>query len=217
MRMMLLLNRILWAGVGRSIFVTLTYPDIVAKSTSRERSQHRYLFFRYVEKSLKRKVPIIWKVEFMTRKSGALMGQVVPHIHMGILGCEYLHHQEVNDWWRGILGVEGKIVTDVRRITEGEGMGRYLGKYVSKHGSLDIGAYRNTHQLTGRHWGVTRKDLIPMAEKTTWEVSSAGELQAIVEVGEALRPGYVGPEGSSYTLLGRVAKDYLLERLGKKG
>ena len=161
--MLRFLNKIDYSKIGASLFVTLTYPDHVRREDYRLRSIDRAVFLRHVERELGCKVACVWRIEWEERKSGAYTGKLAPHFHLMLTGVEYLAWQFVRERWREtIRSGEGPLVTEVKRIYNEDGACRYLSKYVSKYRSLDISAYHNSGLKFGRHWGVCRRELIPL-------------------------------------------------------
>jgi len=162
--LLLFLNSIDYSRVGKSLFVSLGYPDGIVKLPYTERSKHRYLFLRYVEKFVGRNVPCIWRIEWEERKSGAYTGKLAPHWHMMFMNLRWLDMDNIRLWWRKAIGADdGPLSTDVRRIRGERGVVRYLSKYVSKYCSLDLYTYHNSGIQFGRHWGCTRDELIPLS------------------------------------------------------
>jgi len=66
-----------------------------------------------------------------------------------------------NARWRGILGYDGHVQTDVEVLRGAEAAAQYAAKYAAKDslGGLDNDAYLNT--TCGRSWGVLRRLLVP--------------------------------------------------------
>lgn len=198
MRMLRAVAKINWTTFENSLFITLTYPDQCIESSYRERTKHRYLFHRYIEKHLGRKIPAIWRVEWKPRRSGPNTGKLVPHLHLVVFGVRFIAHGTVRAWWRTILHAVGPLMTDVRKITGESSAAKYICKYVSKIGSLDYAAYLNNNVVNGRHWGFVRKGLIPvhdiavMTKLTDVEVDSlkACALQAYPDYGKAFDGGF---------------------------
>ena len=115
------------------LWMTLTYPDDVRlrdrwidlkkiEKMDRERyldieylniTQHRWVFWRYLEKYLEKKVPGVWRIEWVPRKSGVFKGQMMPHLHILLMQQNYLAWQEVKWMWMNTLG-ERFVNVDVR-------------------------------------------------------------------------------------------------------
>jgi len=164
-RMLDRINRIDWSRVRRGMFCTFTYPDECRDRTVRERTQDRFLMWRHLEKHMGREVPLIWRVEWQRRKTGALKGEVMPHQHLVVLDYEYLPWQIWNDWWCGVLGRSEYTNTDVRRLNDGLHCAKYIAKYIAKPHpvSLVVNAYLN--RWRGRGWGILRPGLVPWARE----------------------------------------------------
>ncbi len=161
LRLLKVINQVNWSLVKPSLFITLTYPDEYKDRTYETRTKDRYLFHRYVEKRLGKRIAALWRTEWQIRKSGELTGQPMPHVHMVLFSCPHIPWADVRTWWRVILGRIGPLATDVRRATDGEHAAKYIAKYVSKLDeiSLDVAAYLN--RMSGRSWGIKRPELLP--------------------------------------------------------
>jgi len=161
LRMLKAIARVDWRRVQGCLMVTLTYPDQYAERSFADRTQDRYLWHRYLEKHLGRNAACLWRTEWQVRKSGSQVGRFMPHHHLLLLNVGYIGHESVRHWWRGILGCEGYLATDVRQAKDGEHAARYAAKYMSKpdSGSLDNAAYLN--RVAGRSWGWKRVHLVP--------------------------------------------------------
>jgi hypothetical protein len=208
------LNVIDWEKAGSVLFCTLTYPDEVFFEHQHERSIHRHLFVRYLEKHLKRKVAIIWRIEWMPRKSGSLVGLLVPHYHLLILGVGFVPHEKVREWWAKALQHDGPIATDIRKLTGVQAAIRYVAKYVAKELSLDIVPYLSNGIELGRHWGILRKPLVPMCPVVCQrELTTAEVERARLQAANVLRH-YDTVYGQGFVLLGNQALENFRRLLG---
>lgn len=161
LRMLRTVASIDWSGAGRSLFVTLTYPDVFADRGLEARTRDRYLFHRSMENYLGRKVCALWRVEWKCRRTGQRIGHAVPHYHLIVLGVPFIQWQAVRSWWRRVLHADGALSTDVRRIGGAGRVARYVCKYAAKPSetlSLDDSSKVN---MDGRHWGIMRKSMVP--------------------------------------------------------
>lgn len=155
-------NRIDWHQVGRSSFLTLTYPPDYVSWSHEKRTQDRYQIMRTFESLAGRQLASIWKVEWKRRRKGADVGQWVPHIHIMILNCPWVNHRSVRKRWRKIIGYhDGPLSTWLKEITTHAGCAKYLAKYITKYCSLDISGQLNNSATLGRAWGMGRPELIP--------------------------------------------------------
>jgi hypothetical protein len=161
LRMLRMIASINWGNVRHGLFITLTYPDEHAVRTLRERSTDKYLFLRYIEKYLGKKLGVIWRLEWETRKSGKRKGQLIAHWHLIVFGARFIPKDIVKQFWSAVLRADGPVVTWVDGIQSGRKLARYVGKYCSKMPEasvLDDTTYLNT---LGRHWGINRRELVP--------------------------------------------------------
>jgi len=130
MRLLRLLNRIDWTQHARSLFVTLTYPDEFISRPLSRRTQDRSRFLREVETHVGKKVSSLWRLEWKPRRTGNVVGELMPHFHLVLFDVEFIPHAMVRHWWRTILGVaDGPLATDVQRPKTVDGVARYIGKY----------------------------------------------------------------------------------------
>lgn len=216
MRLLRFINQIDWPANGAAVFVTLTYPDEIDHRDYYHRAKDRYLFLRHMEKHLHREIPVIWRLEWMPRKSGARLGQLMPHYHLLVLGQDWLVPRMVRRWWAAAIGHKGgPLATDVKRVTGTDGACRYLAKYVSKCTPLDIAAYHNSGIKFGRHWGVTRKPKIVMRPVECCREISGADLEAMQAFAVESWPNYRPSSSGGFTLLGEPEATFAA-KLGRK-
>jgi len=205
LRMLRTLATVDWNDVPDSLFITLTYPDSRLRGTPKHRSRDRYLFHRSMENYLGRKVGALWRVEWIDRKSGEFEGSWQAHVHLIVFDCKFIPWQKVRSWWRAALAVDGPLSTTIERI---EGGGKKAAYYVSKYCgkkqpdlSLDIASYLNT----GRAWGITRKELVPVHQRIVHRITDPRELQ-LLENGAAMTfPYFIRGVDEGFSLFGKNA------------
>jgi hypothetical protein len=205
-----------WERIGPSSMITLTYPDQVVDREYHIRTRDRYLFTRAMEKHLKQKVGLVWRVEWKERQSGKREGQVLPHIHLIVFNCPYIPWEQIRAWWRAILHHEGPLATDVRQAKGMKEVLSYVAKYLAKvegPGSLDNDPYLNSR---GRQWGICRKSLIPMAKTEVAGPLNPAQIWTVRDLVCDIYKDYHQDTGSSFTLLGGSAEDFMrkLEETG---
>jgi hypothetical protein len=206
LRMLKAIQQVDWSRVRQALFVTLTYPDGFKSRTLEERTQDRYLMHRYIEKHLGKHVAALWRTEWKSRQSGALVGQPMPHVHLMLFGVPFINAALIRQWWRTILGHVGPLATDVRKATDGRHAARYIAKYVAKLEtvSLDVASYLN--RVTGRAWGWKRPELVPWARcQMIVDVSPALVEEATRLASEVWRGIHPDAPGS-FTLFADTAK-----------
>lgn len=210
LRLLSFMNKVDWSLIPEPCFVTLTYPDTVIHRDYARRSLDRFLFLRYLEKHRKAKTPSIWRVEWKPRKTGRYKNKLMPHWHLLLPTVTALNENVVRDMWRKSIGHDDTYLdVDVRSVTGELGAVKYLAKYVSKQQSLGILAYRNTGFRFGRHWGITRKSLIPMAPITVQRELTEDEILAAKQFAAGLWKHYDFDEGAGFTLLNpQLAKEW---------
>lgn len=129
---------------------------------------------------------------------------MAPHVHLIVFGLRFIPYQVVNRLWRGVLGVDGALRTDVRRIKGQRDVAKYVAKYAAKvnpERSLVIASYLN---IEGRHWGIHRGDLIPWCVRT-WDLRFTPDEIALLENAAASKIPYF-PKGTrtGFSLFGPV-------------
>jgi len=188
-----------WSATENSRFVTLTYPDERAATTYVDRSYHRYVFLRYLEKHLQRKCSVLWRSEWIDRKSGEYEGYLIPHFHLLVFGSGYLPNDTVRAWWRNALDWSGPLDTDVKAAPRDARVSYYVSKYAAKLPHLDIAPYHNNMCFTGRQWGVTRRAGVPMHEVKVSRCLKPDEIERAKELGRKTfsRYGEFGEGGFS--------------------
>ena len=206
LRLLKAIAHIDWQAQEKYLLVTLTYPDARRESTYRERTQHRYLFHRYIEKHLGRKVAVLWRTEWKVRQSGRDVGQLAPHTHLVLFGVPFLDQKKVRLWWRKILEVQGPLATDVRAANDGIHAARYVAKYVAKKDdvALDYAAYLNN--APGRPWGFLRKALIAWQPKEGVRGLEEGVVLMGRHLARIANPRHRGGGQEGFTIFGPAAK-----------
>ena len=173
LRLLRYLNTVDFAGNDPVLFVTLTYPDEIDISKMKTRTTHRIAFHRTMERRLHREFPMLWRQEWIRRKSGACTGFNRPHFHLLLFHVQFIPYKEINASWRLALGdYEGPLNTDVRSVFGHEGAIKYIAKYVAKNPSLDIVTYLEHHWEIGRFWGICRPSLIKRFPEVVVEIRS---------------------------------------------
>lgn len=215
MRMMRALAKIKWPACGKSVFLTLTYPDAVRVGENSDRKTQREKLVKRIEYSLGRPISTIWRLEWKMRLSGRDVGEYAPHYHIAALGVPFIDKDELRKMWRDILDVDGPLCTDVKAIDQGDGMGRYLSKYVSKYVSLDNSTYRENPWMHGRHWGITRKPGIPMYHQIVNRKCTPREIELLNQLGASIFQGYGKTFNGSFTLFGDKHRKAIFDILGE--
>lgn len=201
-------HRIDFEHYVRPLFITLTYPDEWAQPTYDQRITHRKIFARKLEKLTGRTVPAAWRLEWMPRKSGKLIGIPCPHWHLLVFRHTFIPYEEINLAWRQTIHCWNHYCrTEIKRCWDETGIQEYIAKYVSKE-ALPLSLVIPTIQdRLGNQCGWLRKKEIP-----TYPVKHYGpltEAQRRLITSIAAETLYWLPEGieESYTLFGAAARD----------
>lgn len=209
MRMLRTVHQIDWAVYEKCLFITLTYPDEVPVEDLAKGSQHRYRFFRYLEKHLHEHRSILWRVEWKERQSGSRSGQVWPHLHLLVGGVRFVPHRLIRLWWRTIVQVYGPLCTDVQQVSASEGAALYVSKYGAKNPSLDIRPYHNKPVGFARNWGLTRKRLVPWSRISHLRKLTDEQAAEVRSMASLVYAQYDEDLGGGFTLLGRASADLM--------
>jgi len=191
-----------WAEAMPCLFVTLTYPDEVVTTRSTLRNKHRYLFHRHTEKALAVKLPMIWRVEWVARKSGSNKGTYLPHIHLLLFGVHYLEHEFIRQRWAATIGHSGWCSVWVERCNEGKQAALYVAKYCSKVEDPILSLDKRSYLNTGRQYGYTRKALIPLHAKQRVVIEHQKIVDACRIEAHRVLGHYDLAEDESFTILG---------------
>lgn len=213
-RLMRFINRIDWPSISNNLFLTVTYPDSIDHRDYSKRNHDRYIFLRYLEKALGRKFATLWRVEWMPRQTGERKGELMPHFHFLVFGVKYINWRIVREAWRKAIGYDAKhLVTYVQRVYGIDGAAKYLAKYCAKVASLDIAAYLNSGISFGRHWGITRKLLIPMCPVLVSRRLRDEEIEQIQADAAKRWPAYEPGLSGGFTLYGADAAAFWADSL----
>lgn len=206
LRLLKFIATVAWGKIPMTLFITLTYPDGVTWDDAEIRRKQKYLFHRYIEKHLGRRVAGIWRLEWKVRQSGANRGMFVPHFHLLLFGVGFLHHKLIRQWWRNVLGAKGPLATDVQGIRSAKRASIYVSKYVAKlpdASSLDNGAYRNN---PGRAWGYFRRRDIPRETRIIVDNLNGDEIDWLVMRANEIQSWRLPGDDQGFVVLGEMAE-----------
>jgi len=209
------------------LFMTLTYPDTVLlkdrwieldgkQLMDRDRyfsldylylTQHRWVFWRYLEKHLGKHLPGIWRIEYKPRLSGIHKDYPMPHIHILIATQAYIPWQEVRWYWQNTIG-ERFVNVDVRAVYDPEVTLHYLSKYIGKDESDTVqdDAYLDSLPY-GRQWGYMRKNLLKQSDKWTGRYFETDSLASLREYAVPGGVDLIDAGMCSFTLIGPRARE----------
>lgn len=214
-RLLRLLNSIDWKQNARPLFITLTFPDSHHSPKFRDRRNRLNYFIKLTERFLGRTIGVLWRQEWIRRKTGKYQGKLRPHYHLLVFGVTYLDKDVVRNSWRKAINYdEADLATDVKRITGVDGAIRYIAKYLAKNPSLDIGTYLDTNWTMGRFWGILHKELIPMHPEQLVEVKNPQTLGKIIVEGSRILDREPLTCDGGFTIFGDKGVD-LFRKLGK--
>lgn len=200
-----------WKDVGEVQFLTVTYPDDVAHHTMTERKNHRYSLNRWLCDQVGRRLPCFWRVEWMPRLSGRLIGQLMPHMHFLYLTCPRICEMRIRLKWMKILGVNQYTQVKIKALEIPEAVGVYVSKYCAKEAPnllLDNVPKRNR---TGRHAGELRAELIPTHAKEVVRRVEEAIVKFLSRRGYETLWWYDPRHDEGFTILGDVALEIIRE------
>jgi len=209
------------------LFMTLTYPDTTRqrdrwtemtakKAMDKENyrcleylniTQHRWVFWRYLERYLGKKLPGIWRIEWKERQTGVFAGFPMPHVHILLANCSYVPWQEVRWMWMNTLG-ERFVNIDVRAVYDPELVITYISKYLGKDeiGTLEYDAYIDSVPC-GRSWGYMRKNLIVESDKWTGRYFETDDLASLRHYAVPGGVELIDAGMCSFTIIGKRARE----------
>lgn len=206
LRLLKLLASVDWDRQGQALFITLTVPDDCLPMGSGKLTQLRSHMIRYMENYLSVKLPILWRVEYKPRKTGSFEGFIAPHLHLLVFTPRFIPWQMVRDWWKGLLGYDGPVATDVQRARGGKQAARYASKYAAKKDSLTSLDYAAYLTLPGRAWGITRSELWAWGKLKRVTLTRPEDIEFAQRMGAMARPNYVPGRDGSFTVMWRGAR-----------
>ena len=153
----------------RPDFVTLTYPGRYegdVKSVKRDLNV-------FGKRLARLDACAIWRLEFKERKTGASVGEIVPHFHFFVWwldgGSLDDHRQWLARSWYEVVGSGQeshlKACENCQTMRSWNGVMYYAAKYITK----DVVGKIPEH--CGRQWGWINEDRIPWSEVETEEIT----------------------------------------------
>lgn len=168
LRLFKTINRLDFGSAGRCTFLTTTWRDEVGRPDKEEITRARSAFQKSIERMADCELPGIWRVEWKKRKSGRYVGQVMPHVHVIYFRIPWLDKMDITAAWARAIGWAGRVSCKVKGIKDLRQAMYYISKYVAKLDdlcNLDIVSYL-AKNVGGRPWGIYRKPMLPMADRT---------------------------------------------------
>jgi hypothetical protein len=154
----------------RPLWITLTYTDESWRDTPDGQTPARVkndidTFTKRLEHLYDGNAGMVWKVEYQIRKSGVLTGEIVPHVHIlmvGVLNDLANVRAELRSAWtdvisRNVYGPCRRSRVDVQPLKSWKQVVYYISEYMSKPGSGHLqedepGAFSIVNP--GRWWAV---------------------------------------------------------------
>lgn len=155
------------AAIKRSNFITLTLPDEALPMTGQA---FKRLLDTFGKRFLRRfpAAALIWKMEPQTRKSGELLGDVVPHLHLIAIGdtgtVADLRLWAAENWFQVVGTGLQKHLKAGTQVIQAYGTARSIAWYVTKYAGKRIeDALAKQFGWAGRYWGVIGRANLPEA------------------------------------------------------
>ncbi len=207
LRMLKHFHKIDYENHPKPLFITLTYPDEVGLPDHATRNLHRQHMHRRLERATGAIVPAAWRMEWQNRKSGALIGEYMPHWHWLVFRHRFIHYDIVNDCWKKTIGAQCDVRTDIRAVDKATAILSYMAKYIAKDAvscSLVIAA---NHTTIGRQYGWLRKRDIPMMPVEYHYAISDAQRDVLSSLASEVLPGKSERQDEAFTLMGQRAID----------
>lgn len=201
-RMLRTVAGINWESAGSLLFVTLTYPPSHEDHSMKERSIHRAIFHRFIEKHFGRHVAALWRVEWKERKSGPTKGHVAPHLHQLYFDVRFLSKRLCSQKWGEAIGCKTPPVVDVQRLDTYKKVRIYICKYCAKKTDVPLLDYVPYRNRTGRHSGIVRKSLIPWHPVEIFHDVDEDVVDLVTAKADQVLPWYDQKYRKGVTLLG---------------
>lgn len=202
LRLLKFVATIKWRSGMKSLFMTLTYPDLRIPTAEGLLTIQRSRFLRDMEKHLGRRFAALWRVEWMERKSGKNKGIICPHIHLICFDIPFISFAVIRKAWKQILCWDDFVAMNVQVAGSGKMAALYIAKYMGKEFDqhlLDNHAYLNNQ---GRHWGFHRKSMIPQCEVSFVEKPTEQQVNRLMEFART-KGGWIDKvREESFTLFG---------------
>ena len=154
-------------AIRHSNFITLTLPDEVLPMSGQT---FKKLLDTFGKRFLRRfpSAALIWKMEPQTRKSGELVGKVVPHLHLIAIGdtgtVADLRVWAAENWYQVVGSGLHKHLKAGTQVIQAYGTARSIAWYVSKYAGKPIeDALAREFGWSGRYWGVIGRANLPEA------------------------------------------------------
>lgn len=210
-RMLQWINKVDWRRVRSGIFCTLTYPPERVHYDRHRRNAERKEFVRLIEKITCKKIGLLWRVEWLPRKSGSEIGKIAPHMHCIIPSVPTIRKKVVRGLWADAIRFDGWVSVDWKRMPAQQGVAMYIAKYCSKVEDVNELDIPSSVENLGKHWGITRPSefpLCPVEKSFLLDASSALEIQ---DYARQLLAGYEVLPECGFTLIGPRAVSMLVK------
>jgi hypothetical protein len=162
----------------------------------------RQWYARNVEKRLKRRVSLLWKIEWVPRKSGVFRYENMPHYHMLMFNCPDVDKRFVWDEWMRAIGEKKYVNVDCEECSGEHGAALYVSKYVGKDSDSLLGNCTKHTKAPGRPWGTLRLDLFPCSIQKTLILPPSDAVDRAYSYAESLQVCNPSKRPISFRLLG---------------
>ncbi len=177
-----------WDKAGTCLWLNVGYPDQCLPRDKDTLKADRYLFHRYFEDHLRRRVPGMWRVEWEKRKSGRFVGTKMPHYHILLMDVGEMPYTRIRLWWKNIIKPPIEPSMRFRRLYDGKQKAQYLAKYCAKlQPGTNLGCLPNRNS-TGKSYGYFREELIPRRQRYMSRQLSTLEASALYNLAAMLWP-----------------------------
>jgi len=198
-----------WKSAGECYFATLSYPDTSQWEDYEIRQRHLTQFARDLKTHYDRPIGFVWRIEWLTRKSGERIGMMAPHVHMLLFNCPNLTNRNLNLWWQRSLQWDQYVNTLVEYLRDREIVGIYICKYGAKQDSLlGYDAYLSS-VISGRAWGHRYASHIPRHPVVEKRLALNGKIEACMHAARGFAACEMMGYNESFTVLGPDAVELI--------
>lgn len=159
-RLLKLIHQTDWQRFDNWCFITWGFPDEVYHGHEVSSSEHWRAFSRVVTRR-HGNVPILWRREWVRRKSGVREGEYAPHFH-GLTPLPWsVNALELERILRAQWKIDEHLDVDCRSVWDTDHAAVYVAKYVSKEGVRSSWFSAINAPKFGRSWGIVNRKQWP--------------------------------------------------------
>lgn len=202
-------NTVKWDVGTTPYFLTFTYPDECLPRSTEKMNRDRYQIHRAIERIKGRHIPLIWRKEWIARKTGVYAGQAQPHWHFIAFDFGFTPYKEIRVAWARICGVDYEPDMKFIPLENAQKAGYYVHKYTAKSSYQDKLGNLLNHNTGGRHAGYLRKSLIPRYSPTFTANLTHDQAMELTRMGAAVITKLRDNKPTSFSIFGPKMERFL--------